>query len=222
VRDLGGLQTTDGRRVRSGRIFRSDYPGFAEQEGGEAVRELGLRSVVDLRRSAEAAHECVAWEDHGVAYHRWPIVADVESSWHARYPAYLSHRPDTVIGAVRCVLDPASHPVIFHCAAGKDRTGVVAALVLSALGVANSEIVDDYTMSDDSVALVLARLAEAAPYRDLLATTTVDAQRPKADAMAAFLEYVEGVGGAERWLVDHGMTVAEIDTAREGLLESPG
>ena len=79
------------------------------------------------------------------------MVAVGESSWYARYQSYLAHRPETVVAAVRHVLDPASHPVLFHCAAGKDRTGVVAALVLAVLGVHDEQIVADYVLSDAAV-----------------------------------------------------------------------
>lgn len=219
VRDLGGLATADGGQVRSGQIFRSDYPGFAEHDGGRLARDLGLRTVVDLRRGAEAAFELVDWAALGIAHERWPIVADVESSWHARYAAYLTARPETVVGAVRRVLDPTSQPVLFHCAAGKDRTGVVAALVLGTLGVADQDVVDDYVLSDASVAAILARLVEAEPYRDRLRTTTWDDQRPRAAGMEQFLEALHQQGGAREWLVRHGMTEAELTSACQALVE---
>src|SRR5699024_9827753 len=113
VRDLGGLVAADGREVRRGQVFRSDYPGFVEASNGAAVRRLGLRTVVDLRRGTEASLECVSWADHGVDYHRCPLSAGRETSWHAKYHAYLTHRPETVVAAVRRVVSAAGHPVLF-------------------------------------------------------------------------------------------------------------
>lgn len=221
VRDLGGLATAAGDLVRRGLVYRSDYPAFADDGTGEAVRELGLKVVVDLRRGSEAAAECVTWSDHGVVYHRCPIVAGEESSWYARYAAYLRHRPESVVAAVRYILDPASHPVLFHCAAGKDRTGVVAALVLSVLGVDDETIVADYVLSDHAVEPVLARLRGSELYREMLGEATVESQRPLPDAMRAFLAALADEGGAERWLMRGGVTRAEIDASRRAILEPP-
>jgi protein-tyrosine phosphatase len=221
VRDLGGLPTVDGARLRPGLMFRSDYPAFADQDEGRAVKELGIRTVVDLRGGAEAAHELVVWEALGVSYQRSPIIADIASSWHASYPSYLTRRPETVLDAVRRVLDPESQPVLFHCAAGKDRTGVVAALVLSVLGVADDDIVADYVLSEPSVRHVLARLADAAPYRERLMATTVAEQLPRAEVMREFLASVDELGGAEQWLLDHGFAPAEVSAARRVCLEPP-
>jgi protein tyrosine/serine phosphatase len=218
VRDLGGLRTRDGRELRRGLVYRSDYPSFADDGTGAAVRELGLRAVVDLRRGSEAAVECVSWSDHGVSYHRCPLVAGRESSWYARYHAYLTYRPETVVEAVRHVLDPASHPVLFHCAAGKDRTGVVAALVLSVLGVEDEAIVADYVLSDPSVEAILARLVGSELYREMLADASVESQRPQPAAMRAFLSSLAERGGAEGWLAGHGLAAAELEAGRRAML----
>lgn len=218
VRELGGLVTRDGHEVRRGQVFRSDYPAFAED--AEAVRRIGLHTVVDLRRGSEADFECVAWEDHGVVYHRCPITAFEKSSWEARYAAYLLDRPEAVVEAVREVLKPANHPVLFHCAAGKDRTGVVAALVLAVLGVPDEEIVADYVLTDEALERVLGRLGELEPYREMLANTTLDSQRPRAENMEGLLAWLAEYGGAEKWLLDHGISPAELDAAREALLTS--
>ena len=218
VRELGGLRTRDGHEVRRGQVFRSDYPAFADVEDGAAVRDLGLRTVVDLRRGSEADFECVSWEDHGVGYHRCPITAFEKSSWEARYAAYLMDRPETVVEAVRQVLAPANHPVLFHCAAGKDRTGVVAALVLSILGVPDEEIVADYVLTEEALERIMGRLGELEPYRAMLADATLDSQRPRAENMVGLLAWLAAYGGAETWLLDHGLTQGELDDARSALL----
>lgn len=219
LRDLGGLTTRSGRRVRRGRVFRSDYPRFVEHDEGAAVRILGLRSVVDLRRAGEVEVECVDWESLGVAYRRWPLSAGGESSWHARYPAYLEHRPETVVGAVRAVMRPDRHGVLFHCAAGKDRTGVVAALLLSLLGVADDEIVADHVLSAGSVEAVLARLAGMETYAAMLAGSSVADQQPRAEHLQALLDWLAERGGVEVWLTDHGALPSEISAFRTAMLE---
>ncbi len=218
VRDLGGLATADGRAVRRGRVFRSDYPGFAEVGDGAAVRELGLRAVVDLRRATEAEFECVSWDDHGVHYSRCPLSAGGETSWHARYHAYLTHRPETVVEAVRRVTDVDAHPVLFHCAAGKDRTGAVAALVLAVLGVPVDDIVADYVLTEAGLAPILARLSGIGPYAEMLKGSDYDDQRPREENMRGLLEWVEARGGAEEWLVEHGLERAHLERFRRAML----
>jgi len=219
LRDLGGLPTEDGRRVKRRLLYRSDYPALPDHTAAAAaVERLGLRTVVDLRARREAEHECVAWSEHAVDYHRCPISSGT-SSWHGGYERYLTHRPETVTSAVRILLDPEAGPALFHCAAGKDRTGVVAALVLSVLGVEAQDVVDDYVLSEPSVAGVLARLAGAPPYVDVLEGQTPETQRPRARAMWRFLEWVDAQGGAARWLQEQGVEAAVLERARASLVE---
>lgn len=217
VRDLGGFVTTDGKTVRRGRLFRSDYPAFADADPSGTQR-LALRAVVDLRRDAEADFECVDWERRGVTCHRVSLSAGAVDSWHARYPAYLKNRPEAVVEAVRVVIDPANHPVLFHCAAGKDRTGVVAALVLALLGVGRAEIVADYLLTERTLERVLARLAGAEPYAAVLGPSAYVEQRPRAEYLEALLDHVDRAGGAESWLLAHGLTADEVARARASLL----
>ncbi len=218
VRDLGGLVTADGREVRRGRIFRSDYPGFADVSEGAAVRDLGLRTVVDLRRGAEASLECVSWEDHGVRYVRCPVSAGGESSWRARYASYLTHLPETVVEAVRQVTTVETHPVLFHCAAGKDRTGVVAALVLAVLGVDREVVVADYTLTGAALEPIMQRLMGLPHYAEMLADSSYEDQVPHARNMETLLDWVDEQGGAERWLVDHGLDVEHLTRFRQAML----
>jgi protein-tyrosine phosphatase len=217
VRDLGGLPAADGAVVRPGLVFRSDYPAFAVDPA--LVRQLGLRTVVDLRRGAEAAVECISWSDHGIVHHRCPITAFDKSSWEARYVSYLEDRPAAVVEAVRHVLAPANQPVLFHCAAGKDRTGLIAALVLSVLGVPDHEIVDDYVATAATVDQVADRLRGIPLYRDLLARIDPEQNHPHPAHMEALLAWLAAYGGAERWLLDHGLAPEEVTQARTRLLE---
>jgi len=225
LRDLGGLPTTDGRWVRRGEVLRGAYPGFADPttspQAAAQVAGLGLRSVVDLRRATEAETENPPWADHGVTWLRWPLVAAEGDSWTARYAAYLATRPETVVGAARAVMDPAQRPTLFHCAAGKDRTGTLAALLLDVLGVPAEVVVADYAHSALAVAAVLDRLRDRPPYDAMLAGTTLDTQTPRAGTMADFLAGLAEQGGAEAWLVAHGVPQAEIDAFRDDLLEDP-
>jgi protein-tyrosine phosphatase len=218
LRDLGGLTTTDGRTVRRGRVFRSDYPAFADDAEGAQVRALGLKTVVDLRRGSEAAAECVTWDDHGVTYHRCPLVAEGTDSWHARYQAYLSHRPETVVAALRHLMDPLQQPALFHCAAGKDRTGVIAALLLNVLGVDDDEVVADYVLTQHALEPILERLMRIESYAVMLAGSSLAEQSPRAEHMQGLLDWLATRGGAETWMLEHGVPAAEVARFRSGLL----
>ena len=218
LRDLGGLVNVRGQRLRTGRVFRSDYPGFVEADAQTAAF-LRLAAVVDLRRAAEVEIECVDWEDRGISYHRWPLTAGHEDSWHARYTSYLTRRPETVVGAVRAVMRPDNHAVLFHCAAGKDRTGVVAALLLALLGVAEDEIVEDYLLSASSVDAIVTRLLAHQTYAEMLVDSSVDAQLPREENIRPLLRWLVDQGGAEAWLTGNGVPTAEIAAFRAALLE---
>jgi protein-tyrosine phosphatase len=220
LRDLGGLRTAAGLMVRTGRVFRGDYPRFVDIGGASAVRELGIRTVVDLRRGTEAAVECVDWNGVGVEYQRCPLAARERSSWHVGYTAYLRDRPQTVIAAVAGVMRPAGHGTLFHCAAGKDRTGVVAALLLAVLGVSSDAIVEDYLLSDGAVGPILARLVEMEVYAEMLASTDRDEQRPRAERMWELLEWIDQRGGAESWLLDNGLDPTVVADFRVAMLPS--
>lgn len=219
LRDLGGLPTADGRAVRRGRIYRSDFPGFAnDAEGAATVGTIGLATVVDLRRGNEAAAENVTWDDHGVRYVRVPLQADGVDSWHAGYQAYLSGSPDGVVAAVRHLMAPAEQPALFHCAAGKDRTGTIAALLLKVLGVPDDVVVADYVLTHEALEPIMARLLAIPVYAEMLADSSIDKQTPRAENMAGFLAWLDEQGGAEAWLLAHGLTADEVASYRDGML----
>lgn len=167
-RDLGGYVGEGGRRVRWGRVFRSDHLGALTEADIARLRRLGVRTVIDF----QGAHERV--EDPpspalSTAFRRLerPIVdgpADgvtfydrVMDKTITRFEVddltafYLGRleRSATVFGEVLgTIADPANHAVVFHCRAGKDRTGLTAALLLSALGVDEDDVIDDYLLTN--------------------------------------------------------------------------
>jgi protein-tyrosine phosphatase len=222
ARELGGLRTGEGSEVRRGLLYRSDFPDLWGLDAAYIVGELGLARVVDLRRGAEALSELVDWPTFGVEYVRLPFVAAKADSWHAHYVGYLTHRPEVVVEAVRAVCDNGDRPVLFHCAAGKDRTGVLAALVLRMLGVVDEEIVADYLLSASSVVSVLGRLRRIPAYAEMLATVDALDQLPRPENMRTLLAWVDMQGGAGSWLARHGMAEEEQEAMRQRLLVPAG
>lgn len=164
-RDLGGYTGTDGRTVRWRRLFRSDHLAALTPEDAETLRGLGVSRVFDFRGKAERA--AVAYELPGVAQYPLPIeptvvqrmkdlvdagehitpAKTVELMQHT-YRAFV-HDNSARFAALFAHLLESDAPLVFHCTAGKDRTGFAAALILLALGVSREVVMQDYLLTND-------------------------------------------------------------------------
>ncbi len=164
-RDLGGYATADGRTTRWRTLFRAD--GLYRLTAADVVllEPLGLRTVIDLRSAPELDERGRFPVDvHPVVFHHLPIVdatwADVERPKYERDEDFLiwAYQEMLTIGAPRfakafeALAEPDALPAVFHCAAGKDRTGLLAALLLGSLGVAHDDIVADYALTVEGMA----------------------------------------------------------------------
>ncbi|GII20544.1 tyrosine-protein phosphatase [Planosporangium mesophilum] len=163
-RDLGGYRAGDGRAVRLRRLYRSDALHRLTEDDFEGFAALGVRTVLDLRRPDELDADGRVAESLGLDYHHVNFHADPwpeHSLGPDDMPRYLADRyaemaeggltgRNGVGAALRLIAASASTPLVFHCAAGKDRTGVLAALTLSLLGVGDDDIADDYALSQES------------------------------------------------------------------------
>lgn len=217
-RDLGGLATPDGRLVRRGRLFRSEYPHYLDDAGSA---ELNLRTAVDLRRDDEVAHETRPWQDWGVEWHQVSLNAGSMSSWVAGYHFYAVHCPADVARAVATLVRPGALPAMFFCAAGKDRTGIVAALLLTVLGVDRATVIEDYMRTIDGIGRVVGRLIHEAPYVEVLTTLGATELDPRPDLLEALLDWVDERGGARAWLLSQGVSAEDLDAFEAEILEPP-
>ena len=121
------------------------------------------------------------------------------------YLGYLSDRSDHVVGALRALATARQGSSVVHCAAGKDRTGVVVALALSVAGVGHDEIVADYAMTADVIHELVAKLAASATYAEDMEQRDVASHTPRAETMDRVLSLLdERFGGASGWLDAHG------------------
>ncbi len=164
-RDLGGYRTEDGRVVRRGRVFRSGH--FAELTDPDVatLEDLGIRAVIDLRLEFEVGIFGRDRLPSGASYLSLPITAgEMDAAAHeALREGHLTALPDLVdanrsfirentheLGVLLGMLaDPAMLPLVFHCIGGKDRSGIVAAVVLSVLGVPWETVREDYLLTND-------------------------------------------------------------------------
>ena len=159
-RDLGGHRTVDGQTVRFRRLYRAD--DLCRLDGADLDRfaALGIRTVLDLRRPNELeergripAADGFEYRHIHVKHTKWEPADFTPPGARVAYlvDRYLEMAElgaDGLAEALRVVADPAAAPLVFHCVAGKDRTGLVAAFTLHLLGVSDEDIADDYALSE--------------------------------------------------------------------------
>lgn len=133
------------------------------------------------------------------------------------YLSYLELRPDSVVAALRAIAEPDGATVV-HCAAGKDRTGVVVAIALSLAGVERSAITADYAATEAQIGAIMALLARTETYqRDVADPASVPA--PRAEVIDAVLDSLQSrPGGIVGWLGQHGWTADDTERLRFALL----
>jgi protein-tyrosine phosphatase len=236
VRDVGGLPTEDGGKTLAGRLLRGDnLQDLSPADITRLTGGIGLTTVVDLRSTAELRAEgpapldavpavrhvhCPVLPEQGTAT---DVVADVlltrDHADRSRYPAdpraghylgYLEDRPQQVVAAVRAVAT-APGAALVHCAAGKDRTGVVVALALSAVGVRPDAVAADYAATGERLELLLDRLRRSPTYVRDVNRKPAGSHQPQASTMAAFLDQLTArYGGAIAWLAGHGFGAGDL------------
>ena len=136
------------------------------------------------------------------------------------YMTYLEHSPAQITIAMRLLASQAHLPALFHCAAGKDRTGILAAVLLDALGVRHDEIVNDYALTRERMQQLIARLQRDPYSREMLASVPPFALDADPATMAEVLAHLrDQYGGAQGWLRHHGLEPEVIGRLQEALLE---
>jgi protein-tyrosine phosphatase len=223
VRDVGGLPTEDGRTTRAGVLYRSDAP-LAGDPPPSGIAAWPPRTVLDLRSTRERAvapHPLavgatvvlpVALIDDtravGAAAPVLPPDTDLGRWFFALYRRWIREHPVQIVAAVTAVVR-AEPPVLVHCAAGRDRTGVVTALLLRAAGVRRDAVVADYRRTEENQALIADRHALAAGFpggRAALAGLSTP------EAIEHVLDVVDGhPGGTAGWLRAHGASAADLE-----------
>lgn len=161
-RDLGGHITATGEPLQYGRLYRSDTLESLTDDDHRRFASLGIATVIDLRACAEVerrgrldlARQSVRyvhlplvdvvgdpalWDPAEVARPEYPVLG---------YLQILADGADRLAAVLRTLAEPRALPAVFHCIAGKDRTGLVAAVILRVLGVPQSEVAAEYALSE--------------------------------------------------------------------------
>ena len=228
-RDLGGYRASNGRTVKWRRLFRSDSVHLmSSQDVDHVYQTLGVVTLIDLRNAAEVQreggngalpssaryHHLPFLEQHGIT--PFSPSEDPADRLAEIYLWILANSGTLVAGALNVLAQGGHLPAVFHCTAGKDRTGILAAVVLSALGVEDEVIMADYLLTNQTMDLLFERL-RAIPGNGQRPRASFEAQ-PR--AMEEFLSALRHqYGGAESFLKAHGVSQATIDRLRMALLE---
>jgi protein-tyrosine phosphatase len=217
-----------------------DVRWLVEQESLEVVLDLRTDLEVELEGPGPIMRERRVRVEHRSLYPRsggntdldaaatgvWPPTDPAQWPDEPRvvqaYLSYMSLRPDSIVGSIRTIAN-APGAVLVHCAAGKDRTGVVVALALDAAGVNRDAIVGDYLATIGRIEAIMGRLLSSATYRSELEGHDPRSHAPVPGTMERVLEIVDrDLGGSAAWLTANGLTTAELERLRSRIAPSNG
>ena len=226
-RDLGGYRNGEGQTVRWRRLFRSDaLQDMTPADAAFAVNELSIGLVVDLRNSDEAERDGRGpLPGMGAEYRHFPFLeergfppftgGDVVERLSSTYQ-WLIHNSGPRVAQAVSAIGEAQSGIVFHCSAGKDRTGLLAALILEALGVDAESIAADYILTNEAVEGILRRIKGMQPH----ASPTTQSLAAQPAAFQGFQDTLHReYGGAESYLRRHGVSGETLARLRRNLLE---
>jgi protein-tyrosine phosphatase len=213
---------------------------LVEKEGLEVVLDLRTDREVELEGPGPMTAEPAVRIEHRSLYPdsggNTDLDADTVRPWGSAdedelpgeapvvraYVSYLRRRPDSVVASVRAIAR-ADGAVLVHCAAGKDRTGVVVAVALDAAGVDRDTIVGDYLATAERIDAIIARLVRSPTYRAELEGHDPQKHAPVPGTMERFLGLVdERLGGSVAWLSAHGLGDGDVEILRRRLAPASG
>jgi protein-tyrosine phosphatase len=222
-RDLGGLPTAHGS-TRRGLLLRSDALIDLGDDGLDALARLGVRTAIDLREDNERRLDPPTVAD-GVTIHHQPVLEGSFSIDHHAglseiYAAIIDRCGGRLAAAVALLAAPGALPAVIFCSAGKDRTGLITGLVLSALGVPDGIVAEEYARTE---AVMHGAFREALIERSVRAGVNQQSIAVKlgspASVMLATLAHLQTrFGGAAEYLLEHGLNAAELQSLRDQLI----
>jgi protein-tyrosine phosphatase len=223
ARDLGGYRTRDGARTREKSLLRTDDLCKLTPEGARSLLAYGVTTVIDLRWPEELDARPTPFRGGKVRYAHVSLLDGSESAWISKTPrvpkelwncVVLDHSGKEIAEVMRTVAEAPPGVVLFHCAAGKDRTGVIAAMLLAAADVEPSDIAADYAVSTEYIRD--AYLAANPPESWNAVLEDVRCPPEQIHNMMAQLESRHG--GAHGYLQGIGLSSREIERIRSRLL----
>jgi protein-tyrosine phosphatase len=231
-RDLGGYPTLDGRRVRWRRLFRSDRLVGLTGADLSALASLRIASVFDLRTADELDRHGIGLLHDGGILHRhvpfvtevWEKTTDIDGDESAagrqasRYLALIEQAHFAIFEVFNALAEPHHYPAVFHCTAGKDRTGMMAALILTALNVPDEVIAEDYALTTEFLTWTDEDLARLAP-PGAQPMTRDDLFADPETILIVLATLEEWYGSMRAFFTDCGVTDAHLAALRIHMLE---
>jgi protein-tyrosine phosphatase len=229
ARDMGGLRLGDGATIRPGALLRGEEPLSSEEDVWEPLAALGVRTVVDLRAETEPRYEVPAGSpiaqvdsplfdfDFETVLEEWSGEIDVV----AFYIHVLEVNEGAIAAAARAIAAAGPGGVYVHCKLGKDRTGLLLALMIEAVGGDRDELAADYGLSADNLAERLAAWTGEglSEQNRLMRRKLMDSRE---EALLAVLAHVdEKYGGPREYLLGNGLTAAELEAFRRRIAVDP-
>jgi len=236
LRDLGGLIGMGGRRIKRNKYFRSGELFGLTDEDREIFRGLNLATVYDLRSSLERerrpseAPRFGAVKIYGRDYKdsaagfpevtSAPVIrASLAVQAMVKLYRTIPYEHADSIREIFQLLKEDRTPLLFHCVAGKDRTGIVTALLLEVLGCAREDIYDDYIMTNAHIDLIRSRYLEHTPPEVPAEIWEPVVQSDRRYLEAMFKQLESEHGGAEGYLSELGIGAADIESIRRLAIE---
>ncbi len=228
-RDLGGYEASGGRRTRWRTLFRADGLGELTETDLSVLRALGIRTVIDLRSGSELERGRFDVDAHPVAFHHFPFIAELPDAQEfdrrpglhgSQYQEIVRDAGDQILAALEVLASPDALPAVFHCTAGKDRTGVLSAIVLSLLGVDEPTVVGDYALSGAAMQRLRAKLIAKYPEGRETIENIDEVFSAEPAQMELLLDHVrERYGSVGAYVEGLGAERALIEGLRAALLE---
>ena len=237
-RDLGGYRTHDGRTVAWRRLFRS--AALHKMNNREIARlkaDISPRAVIDLRspRDPDNNPEIVLLEQIGARCYPipfstwpWPSPSNDEAKANSNashlgeiYLYRIREKPfgERLVDALEIIAEGDNHPLVFHCSAGKDRTGVLAAMLLTAIGVVDEDVVEDYTLSAPLMKGIRERMTSDPETAQAVKGLPDFQWEASAESMAVFLSLLRReYGSADGYLKANGASRSLVDRLKAALL----
>lgn len=233
-RDLGGYPTADGRAVGWRQLFRSDGLHHLTPRDIAVLRdEIRLGEVIDLRSSGELRSEGQGiLGDEPMRFHHLPLFdRETDQRTHPDYDPdsisladryfFLAELAKEAVAKVLGVLAETDRPAVYHCAAGKDRTGVISAILLSVLGVPDEIIVADYAASRENLDAIVDRLMSTKGYQEMLSALPPETMHAEPETMIQFLARLQKkYGSVQGYAEDAGVPAEQLEKLRSRLLVS--
>ena len=219
ARDLGGYLTRDGRETRWRAIVRSDDPSPLTEAGRAALIEYGVRSIGDLRMPEEVRaypNPFAQAGDHGVAYTNVSLIDPAAerpefTSLAADYIGMLDRFRPTVATAVTAIARAPAGGVLVHCMGGKDRTGLVSAILLELAGVERATIGADYALTAECLRPREEEWLANGPGDRAERERLLALYAPRAEVMLEVLDHLDRrYGGVQPYLLGAGATPQDI------------